>query len=293
MNEREREQTEEYRERQDLPDEYVTRQEYLSEKSPDQLEDEIDRIRRDMDQTLSAIEQKLSPGEIIDRSLHYFRGGPGEYISNLGDSVKNKPLPVALVGIGLSWLMLAGSGRAPARSASYHRSGAMREKIGQAREKWGQAREKGEEMQGRVSGRMSETAGRARETVADVSHTVSERMHRVGEKARSTRSSAREWTHRIGEAGQRSSERMHRARGNFSQAVDRQPLLLGVLGIAAGALVGAMLPQTRQEDVVLGPAKERMKEQAVETGREQMAKGQAIAAAAAEAAREESERQLH
>jgi hypothetical protein len=71
MNERDREQAEEYRERQDLPDEYVTRQEYLSQKSPDELEGEIDRIRQDMDHTLSAIERKLSPGEIIDRSLHY------------------------------------------------------------------------------------------------------------------------------------------------------------------------------------------------------------------------------
>jgi hypothetical protein len=199
-------------------------------------------------------------------------------MSNLGQSVKSQPLPLALVGIGLSWLIFS-ERKQVAGESHLRRSGEAREKIEEVR------------------GKASETAHRAKEKMEGVSHAVSERMHRMSERAHSTRESTREsaseWGHRIGEVRHRSGERLQRVGSNFSHAVENQPLILGVLGVAVGALLGALLPPTRQEDVMLGPAKERMKEQAVETGREQLAKGQAIASAAAQSAKEEAERQLH
>ena len=287
MNERERE---EFREKEGYSgySEYTDddmagsvqeqRTEDLRSKSPEELEDEIDRIRKDMDATLSSIEKRLSPGEIIDRSLHYFQRGPGEYMANLGNSIKEKPLPTALVGLSLGWLMLADSGRAPGRfsvAQTSHRSGETRKKMQEAR------------------GKVSEATQRAKEKMGDVSHAVSDRMHRMSEKAHGTRESAGEWGHRVGDFSHRSGERLHQAQSNFAKAVEEQPLILGVLGVAAGALIGAMLPHTRQEDATLGPAKERLKEQVAETGREQMAKAQAVAAAATKSVREEADRQLH
>ncbi len=304
MTENEREQTEEFRETQGYPAEYATSQEYLGDKSAAELEEEIEHIRQDMDHTISAIERKLSPNEIIDRSLQYFQRGPGEYIENLGNSIKNQPLPAALVGIGLSWLMISSGSRTSEGAASSRRSGEMRQRMDEAKQRLREARlrlreektsrmnEARQKMQ-EVRGKVEDTAGRTKESLGGVSQSVSDRMQRMSEKARQTRRSAREWSHRVGEAGHRSRERVQQARSNFSQAVETQPLLLGVLGIAAGILFGAMLPRTRREDAVLGPAKESLKEQAVETGREQVEKGRQIAAAAAETAREEAERQLH
>lgn len=286
MNEREREQIEGYQERQKFTDEYiaggyreapdnpVSGYTDLRDKSADELEDDIELIRKQMDRTLSDLEMKLSPGQLIDRSLHYLQRGPGEYMSNLGQSVKSQPLPIALVGIGLSWLIYSDR-KQTAGESHLRRSGETREKMEEVR------------------GKASETAQRAKQKMEGVSQAVSDRMHRMSERAHSTKESASEWGHRIGEVRHRSGERLQRAGSNFSHAVENQPLILGVLGVAAGALLGALLPPTRQEDVMLGPAKERMKEQAAETGREQLAKGQAIASAAAQSAKEEAERQLH
>lgn len=73
---------------------------------PHEIQAEIERTRREMDGTLWAIQQRLTPGQIVDQGLSYLRQSGGqEFVSNLGQQAKQNPLPVALVGIGLAWLM--------------------------------------------------------------------------------------------------------------------------------------------------------------------------------------------
>src|SRR5690606_3926849 len=82
------------------------------ERRPEEIEAEIARTRTDMDATLTAIEQRLTPGQLIDQGLDYMRHSGGrEFVSNLGGSVKNNPIPVALMGIGMAWLMATGNRR--------------------------------------------------------------------------------------------------------------------------------------------------------------------------------------
>lgn len=76
---------------------------------PEEIQAEIQRTRREMDGTLSAIEQRLTPGQLVDQGLTYLKNSGGqEFVSNLGQQAKQNPLPVALVGIGLAWLMATG-----------------------------------------------------------------------------------------------------------------------------------------------------------------------------------------
>src|SRR4051794_23165308 len=79
------------------------------QRRPEDIQAEIARTRSEMDATLSAIEQRLTPGQLVDQGLDYLRrSGAREFASNLGTSVKDNPLPVSLVGIGLAWLMATG-----------------------------------------------------------------------------------------------------------------------------------------------------------------------------------------
>lgn len=273
----ERESTETYREEGSYAGYASDPDRELSGKSVEQLEREIDRIREDMNATLSAIERKLSPGEILDRALHSLRGGPGEYFANLGDSVKANPLPSALVGIGLGWMMFS-----QGQAARTERGGSAGVSMEETR------------------GKLSESAGRVKERVSGMTHSVSEKMHHAGEKMHH----AGERVHGVGERARsaregfsdvshRSAERVRHAGSNVSDFAHEQPLLLGILGLAAGALVGALIPPTRQEDAWMGSASDRLKEQVTETGREQMERAKEVAGAAAETAREETQRQLH
>jgi hypothetical protein len=73
------------------------------------IEQDVAQTRGRMDETLEALQHKMSPGQLVDQVLKYTRGGPGEYFSGLGQTIKYNPVPVALVGIGLAWLMMSDS----------------------------------------------------------------------------------------------------------------------------------------------------------------------------------------
>lgn len=73
---------------------------------PQEIQAEIERTRREMDGTLDAIEHRLTPGQLYDQGMQYLRNNGGtEFVGNLGNQAKRNPMPVALVGIGLAWLM--------------------------------------------------------------------------------------------------------------------------------------------------------------------------------------------
>ncbi len=77
-----------------------------SEKNSAELQREIDLDRRRIEDRLDAIQERMSPGQIVDEVLAYARSsGGGEYVGNLGNALKANPLPVALIGVSLAWLM--------------------------------------------------------------------------------------------------------------------------------------------------------------------------------------------
>ena len=73
-------------------------------RSTTEIEQDIEATRAELDRTISAIEEKLSPGQVVDEMFGYFRNRPGSG----GDLVfwlRENPVPVILIGIGLAWLI--------------------------------------------------------------------------------------------------------------------------------------------------------------------------------------------
>ena len=77
-----------------------------SSRDPEQLERAADRIRADLDRTLDALERKLSPSRLLDRSLAYLREHGGEMVDAVGESVRHHPVPIMLTVAGLGWLIV-------------------------------------------------------------------------------------------------------------------------------------------------------------------------------------------
>lgn len=86
------------------------------EKSAADIEREIENDRERIGEKLSAIQERLTPGQLIDEALGYLKSSGGaEYVGNLGQAVKANPMPLALMGVSLAWLMAgSGNGSAPA-----------------------------------------------------------------------------------------------------------------------------------------------------------------------------------
>ncbi|WP_075293237.1 DUF3618 domain-containing protein [Pararhizobium arenae] len=90
-----------------------------NEKTSADLQREIDRDRERIGERIDAIQERMSPGQLVDEVIAYAKGSGGaDYVNNLGHALKNNPLPVALIGVSLAWLMAKGSTPTEGGSAS-------------------------------------------------------------------------------------------------------------------------------------------------------------------------------
>ena len=87
----------------------VTGRRHNGDRSPDEIEADLDHTRARMEADLAALQDRLSPGYLMDEALRYVRtGAVAEYFRNLGEAAKRNPMPLALVGTGLAWLAFSG-----------------------------------------------------------------------------------------------------------------------------------------------------------------------------------------
>lgn len=73
---------------------------------PDSIERDLHEKRVRLDGRLSELARRLSPGQILDEGLDFMRIRQGmDFSRDLGEVVRERPIPVALVGVGLAWLI--------------------------------------------------------------------------------------------------------------------------------------------------------------------------------------------
>ena len=212
------------------------------DKRPEEILAEIDRTRDEMDRTLSAIEHRLTPGQLVDQGLDYLRhSGAAEFVQNLGGTAKQNPLPIALTAIGIGWLMALGRKPAQPNYGSTSTSG-LRDGVSAMRDK--------------ASGAMQS----ASDSLASAKDRVSGSMYSMRDRA--------------GQVTESAKHQWDRARGGVDYLVREQPLALGAIGLAVGAILAAMAPRTQKEEELMGEASRNLMEKAKETGSQQLEKAQ-------------------
>lgn len=235
----------------------------------------IEHTRSEMDSTLHAIEERLTPGQVFDQGLNYLRNSGGrEFLSNLGASVRTNPMPVALVGVALAWLMVT----------NRHHSGGNAG--GQLYDEDLQADRLRDGAAGAAAAtrdKVADAAGATRERVASAVGAAKDKVAHAVDSARSGLSATSDRAH---EAWQRTSnttrQQIDRARTGYRYVVQEQPLALGAMGFGIGALLAAVAPRTEEEDRVMGRAADRVRERVAHAGREQLDRAEAALAEAAE-----------
>jgi hypothetical protein len=83
----------------------------------------------------------------------------------------------------------------------------------------------------------------------------------VGDKVRE----ARETAQQLADGSRRA---YGRARSTVSHVAEEQPLVLGALGLAVGAALGAVVPRTEHEDALMGDVRDRAVDEAAESARD-------------------------
>ncbi|HWU32309.1 MAG TPA: hypothetical protein VN108_05510 [Marmoricola sp.] len=75
--------------------------------SQSDLEHDVTDQRARVDATLDEIQHRLTPGQLIDEVLRHGRAPGADFAASLGRTLAANPIPTALVGVGLMWLLLA------------------------------------------------------------------------------------------------------------------------------------------------------------------------------------------
>jgi hypothetical protein len=186
--------------------------------------------------------------------------------------VSRIPVPLLLIGAGFALSRRPSSydGRASEGSRNFVEGARERlgvatdtvlEKIGDAAEAVQHKAKLGMEAARGTADRVAGLGTRASEETADLATRASERLSETADTVREVSN----------EAVARASEMMSadRIRGAGTQAYDwiedtvsRNPLVVGAVGLAIGAVIAAALPKTRQEDQFLGSAAEHVKKRA-------------------------------
>jgi hypothetical protein len=233
------------------------------ERTPEALEREIAGTRASIDSTVGELGQRLSPSQLAEDAREYVRETATRGASNawtrISETTREHAVPIALIGTGIAWYMWSGRdeygyGRGNGRqrtAGGYGEEGHWGERYGQPDE--GRAGSR------RYSGQ-DESSG-AERGIGMVSGLVS----RTGEAARHATERVREGTSRL---GSRAQGGLGRARDGLEHVRREQPLLLGLVGIALGALVGGAIPNTQREDEMLGDVRDRALDKVAEVGRQ-------------------------
>jgi len=198
-------------------------------RDPEQLERNADQIRADLDRTLDALERKLSPSQLLDRSLAYLREHSGELTRSVGDTVRRNPVPIMLAVAGIGWLV-----------ASTLR---------------------GHDSDDDTFGDESPYADRAARQ-----SRFHDRVQAARERIDTSRAAAAD---KFVRAADVTRERARHTQYEVVAAIERRPILFGSLAVAIGALIAAVIPATEYEDRIVGQVRDRAVERAKQMGERQ------------------------
>ena len=220
------------------------------------LEREINETRAEMDRTLDALERKLSPGQLLDQAMGFAREHGGDFASNLGQSVKENPMPALLTAVGVAW-MLASSNR-PKPSMCDLDDRVESQRVTSTGSETGNQprllRRAGEQAKASAEGMRAGAAEQVRSVVAGARQTLS-----------SSRGTLEDQIRRTSDTAQVQAQRF---RESFTKIFEEQPFLVGALGIAVGAAIGAVLPATEKEDRLFGEVRDQTLSEVKERGAE-------------------------
>lgn len=204
-------------------------------KSPETIEREIDAQRENIGHIVDALESKFTPGQMFDQALLLMQSNGSTFLTNLGTSVRNNPVPAVLTSVGLMWLMM-----------SQNRPPTPREYRVEPDVDWADDLGEG----------LSEGLDSARQRLHDTTDSLKDSYQAVKGKAAhlsdSLHAKTDQLSHAVHDTSDRLARRTHEMGDQFSHLLKEQPLLMAAMGIAVGALLGAALPTTATERRYLG-----------------------------------------
>jgi gas vesicle protein len=210
--------------------------------------------------TVEEIGERFNPSRLKEELKHDIRDATIGRVENMAQqtaeivsdaqrtimqSIRENPIPVAMVGIGLGWLILNGrGGQKQMRSGSPYGE--------QQQRRWGTMYE---DQQDRGYDQQPRTLDRARskasEVVDSVKHKTSELAEQTQRRAGRVAESAQDVAGLVAEETRMQSRRVERA-------FQANPLVIGTAALALGLAAGLAIPSTEKEIELVGDTRDHL-----------------------------------
>ena len=263
----------------------------------DALRADIERTRAGIGETLQAIEDRLMPSHLAARAAESARGraaramesamtGATETANDLArqtrDAARGHPVPAALIGIALGYLVYRMATRSETTYASPESWGEGEEDVDYGEYGWSSRRSssvmasmRGNPLpaaliavglgwlvrnmrEGGEQPRWAEPAG------GDAGQTEGDERGWGGISPGAWSGTAHEMAGAARQRMRRTGDRLSRRSGQVARMMREHPVPFGVAALAVGAAVGMSVPGTETEDELLGGARDAMVERARE-----------------------------
>ena len=236
----------------------------------ERIQAEIVETRADMGETIDAIQDRLSYSNIaekvsekvgdavevakdtaydatVGKAVNFMKqAGNGVMETSAARTVKENPLPIALIGIGSALLIYNSYTRSSSRGRYSRYS-----KYGTRESFTPQDRQYEEESTGLIAGAKEKLSDKADGAYEKVSNVASSTLTRTSEMANKA-------YERAGELGTSAQE-------TYDRYIEERPLAVVAAAAAVGAAIGFAIPSTTYEGELMGDARQNVLDKAQET----------------------------
>lgn len=261
---------------------------------PAAIRADIERTRERMSRTVEDLGERLNPDRLkgqLKQNIHDATIGKAETMArnavdrvddtrhSIMDSIRDNPIPAAMVGLGLGWLFINGrrddhDSRRSIRNDRFstpdlgysgttlhatgmdmnsrNRDGGLRET---AREMGTAIRDRAEDLSHRAKDRVTDLASSGRDQARNLMDRAQDTMDDGASRARSMATGMKDTTRRDA----------HMVEERFEETLRETPLAIGAAAVALGMAVGLTAPPTRREAELMGGRRDELFDRARET----------------------------
>lgn len=271
-------------------------------RSSEEIRNDMESSRAELHETVNALDRKLTVGRLFDEIWSRFddRGSAGSAAGAVGDTIRQNPIPLTLVGAGVAWMAIDRATRSEGerlrreygdqepgtRRRAEGRRGPYRGDDVDAGDGSGDSEEgdsltdRARDVAGDAKDWTSDTLADAREAASEATGSAKDRASHAADKAKDMAS----------EGAGTVKQGARRAKRKVSDAMTEQPLALGALAFGLGLAGGLAVPTTSWEDDVLGDASDAVKRETKTVARSVTAAARDVAEDTAKAAKREADR---
>jgi ElaB/YqjD/DUF883 family membrane-anchored ribosome-binding protein/uncharacterized protein YjbJ (UPF0337 family) len=232
-----------------------------------EIRDAKDQLKGDLSDEIDAARSKVRDATVgrVEHMVHDARDRVSDAGSGLLHTIKENPVPAALVAVGLGWLAMSARGGGGSSSRGSSRFGGVDEDGYRYSYRYGPSLG-GTRPRDRAAHALHDATEGISRTASDLGHRVQQGAghlaHEAGHAMHEARDKASEVVHdaeRVGRRAVRTASREARhLEQSFESTLRENPLAVGAIAIAVGAAIGLALPHTRKEDQWMGSARDRL-----------------------------------